>query len=74
MISMEGLSINEMAKKLGLSYEAVRGRLRYRKIEAIFDGKLYSPGTLKILSEFAPKGFQPGDKNPRSKRKPPAVQ
>jgi hypothetical protein len=68
-MNMEGYTIQEMAAILGLSYTATRQRLRYKNIDAKFDGKIYDPAALDAIRDFGPKGFQPGEANPRVKSK-----
>ena len=66
---MKGLTIPEMAEKLGLTPNNVRQRLFQRGIKPICKDALYDVSALKQISDFGPKGFQPKDK-PEKKAAP----
>ena len=58
---MQGLTIKEMAEKLGISPNTVRQRLFQRGITPICKDAIYSPDALDQISDFQPKGFQPNN-------------
>jgi transcriptional regulator with XRE-family HTH domain len=69
MDTMKGLTINEMAEKLGISPNAVKQRLFQRGIKPICKDALYAMTALKEISDFGPKGFQPKEKTPQKATK-----
>jgi hypothetical protein len=58
---MEGLTIKEMAEKLGIAPNTVKQRLFQRGIKPFCKDALYEPSALDQISDFGPKGFQPKD-------------
>jgi transcriptional regulator with XRE-family HTH domain len=56
---MEGLTIKEMAEKLGITPNTVKQRLFQRGIKPFCKDALYEPSALAQISDFGPKGFQP---------------
>jgi hypothetical protein len=66
---MEGLTIKEMAEKLGISPNTVKQRLFQRGIKPFSNDALYEPAVLEQISDFGPKGFQPKAK-PETTEKP----
>jgi hypothetical protein len=56
---MEGLTIKEMAKKLGIDPNTVKQRLFQRGIKPFCKDALYELTALDQISDFGPKGFQP---------------
>ena len=68
MKCMEGLTIREMAEKLGISPNTVKQRLFQRGIKPFCKDALYEPSVLEQISDFGPKGFQSGSKNPKAKQ------
>jgi hypothetical protein len=71
---MEGLTIKEMAEKLGITPNTVKQRLFQRGIKPFCKDALYEPSALDQISDFGPKGFQPKsppestDKAPKPKK------
>jgi transcriptional regulator with XRE-family HTH domain len=65
---MEGLTIREMAEKLGISPNTVKQRLFQRGVKPFCKDALYEPSALDQISDFGTKGFQSGSKNPRAKQ------
>ena len=55
---MEGLTIREMAEKLGLTPNTVKQRLFQRGIKPFCKDALYEMSALEEISTFGPKGFQ----------------
>jgi len=64
---MKGLTIKEMADKLGIPANTVKQRLFQRGIKPICKDALYDVSALKQISDFGPKGFQPKD-DPKPKK------
>ena len=62
MSDMKGLTIKEMSEKLGITPNTVKQRLFQRGIKPICKDALYDGSSLKQISDFGPKGFQPKDK------------
>ena len=56
---MNGLTIKEMAEKLGITPNTARQRLFQRGIKPFCKDALYEPSALDQISDFGPKGFQP---------------
>jgi hypothetical protein len=48
---VEGITISEMAEKLGIPKHTVETRLSRAGIEPVFYGSLYSPDTLEKIRE-----------------------
>jgi hypothetical protein len=67
-----GLTVKDMAVKLGIPTNTVKKRLQYRGIKPICKDALYDPSALDIIKDFAPKGFQPGNKAQSANKKKPA--
>jgi hypothetical protein len=67
-----GLTVKDMAKKLGIPTNTVKQRLYLRGIKPICKDALYDPSALEIIKDFAPKGFQPGNKAQSAYKKKPA--
>jgi len=67
---MKGLTIKEMAEKLGISANTVKQRLFQRGIKPICKDALYDVSALKQISDFGPKGFQPKDSPEKEAPKP----
>jgi transcriptional regulator with XRE-family HTH domain len=67
---MEGLTIKEMAEKLGISPNTVKQRLFQRGIKPFCKDALYEQSALDQISDFGPKGFQPKaePENPAAKK------
>jgi len=53
---MTGLTIEEIAKELGLSYKTTSQRIWRGKHKPLFDGKLYSKDVLKALKKTPSRG------------------
>jgi hypothetical protein len=70
MNNMEGLTVEEMAKTLGIKPTTVRQRLMIRGIKPITKSPLYDPTALEKISDFGPKGFQPKAKPEEPAQKP----
>lgn len=68
---MKGITIPELMKGLGISYEAVRARLRSHKIKELYDGKIYPESALEAISNTGPQGFQKGNTLAAKKPKTP---
>jgi len=64
MECMEGLTIKEMAEKLGISPNTVKQRLFQRGIKPFCKDALYEPSAMEQISDFGPKGFQPKKPKP----------
>jgi len=58
---MKGITIKEMAEKLGIPANTVKQRLFQRGIKPICKDAIYDVSALKQISDFGPKGFQPKD-------------
>jgi len=67
---MKGLTIKEMAEKLGISSNTVKQRLFQRGIKPICKDAIYDVSALKQISDFGPKGFQPKDGQKKEAPKP----
>ena len=65
---IEYLTIKEIAKKLKITTTATKWRLHYRKIKPISREAIYDISALEAIKEFAPKGFQKGNKAQSSKK------
>jgi hypothetical protein len=65
-MTIEGITISEMAKALGIPKHTVETRLSRAGIEPVFYGSLYAPDTLEIIKE-AKRG-----RPPKAADKPPA--
>jgi hypothetical protein len=59
MKDMEGMTIDEMAKKLGLPYKTVAQRILRGGHEPIFSGNLYSGDVLEAIRNVPGKGRPP---------------
>jgi predicted ArsR family transcriptional regulator len=57
-MTIEGITISDMAKALGIPRHTVETRLSRQKIEPLFNGSLYSPDTLDKIRE-AKRGRPP---------------
>jgi uncharacterized protein YjcR len=68
MSDMKGLTINEMAEKLGISPNTVKQRLFQRGIKPICKDALYEMAALDQIKDFGPKGFQPKDKQKKANK------
>jgi len=66
---MKGLTVKEMAEKLGIPANTVKQRLFQRGIKPICKDALYDVSALKQISDFGPKGFQPKDDSEAPKQK-----
>jgi len=71
---MQGLTIKEMAQKLGISPNTVKQRLFQRGIKPFCKDALYDVSTLDQISDFQPKGFQPNNTLAKKKVAKKAVQ
>jgi hypothetical protein len=69
MKDMEGMTIEEMAKSLGLPYKTVAQRLLRGGYEPIFSGNLYSPEIFEAIRNVPGKGRP--KKEPETPAKPP---
>jgi hypothetical protein len=56
---MEGITIDEMAKSLGLPYKTVAQRILRGGYEPIFSGNLYSPEVFETIKNSPGKGRPP---------------
>jgi len=70
MTDMKGITIKEMAEKLGIPANTVRQRLFQRGIKPICKDAIYDVSALKQISDFGPKGFQPKDGSEKEAPKP----
>jgi hypothetical protein len=59
MEGMEGMTIDEMAKNLGLPYKTVAQRILRGGYEPIFSGNLYSPEVFEAIRNVPGKGRPP---------------
>jgi len=66
MMCMEGLTIKEMAEKLGITPNTVKQRLFQRGIKPFCKDALYEASALEQISDFGPKGFQPKNTKPET--------
>jgi transposase len=53
---VEGITISEMAEKLGIPKHTVETRLSRASIKPVFYGSLYSPDTLDKIKDVPGKG------------------
>lgn len=58
---MEGLTVKEMAEKLGITPNNVKQRLFQKGIKPFCKDALYEPSALEQIKDFGPKGFQPNN-------------
>ena len=56
---IEGITLSEMAEKLGIPKHTVQTRLSRAGIEPVFYGSLYSPDTLDKIRNVPGKGRPP---------------
>ena len=66
---IELLTIKEIAIKLKITVNTAKWRLHYRKIKPISREALYDTTALDAIKNFAPKGFQKGNKAQSAKAK-----
>jgi hypothetical protein len=62
MKDMEGMTIEEMAKNLGLPYKTVAQRILRGGYEPVFSGNLYSPEVFESIKNSPGKGRPPKTK------------
>jgi hypothetical protein len=70
MIHMEGLTISEMARILGIEPNAVMQRLYVAKIKPITKEAIYDPSALEAIRNVPGKG-RPPKKAPEAPASPP---
>jgi hypothetical protein len=56
MEAMKGMTIDEMAKSLGLPYKTVAQRILRGGYEPVFSGNLYSPEVFEAIKNSPGKG------------------
>jgi predicted ArsR family transcriptional regulator len=61
-MNVNGLTITELSKELGIKPNAVRQRLFVAGIRPIVVEKIYPPETLEIIRDVRGKGRPPKDK------------
>jgi hypothetical protein len=59
MEGMEGMTIDEMAKSLGLPYKTVAQRILRGGYEPVFSGNLYAPEVLEAIRSVPGRGRPP---------------
>jgi hypothetical protein len=59
MKEMEGITIEEMAKRLGKPYKTIAQRILRGGYEPIFSGNLYSKDVLEAIRKTPGKGRPP---------------
>jgi hypothetical protein len=70
--SMEGMTIDEMAKNLGLPYKTVAQRILRGGYEPVFSGNLYSPEVFEAIKVVPGKGrpkVKPENQGPETVKK-----
>jgi hypothetical protein len=72
MEGMKGMTIDEMAKILGLPYKTVAQRILRGGYEPVFSGNLYSPEVFNAIKNVPGRGRPPKTKQPEAAEKPKA--
>ena len=50
-MAIEGWTLEELAKAIGMSRDSTRMRIKYRKITPLYTGSIYPPDTLDKIKE-----------------------